>query len=149
MHLRSVPERSVSEATTIIRRAANALAYVKNDLTAVSKRDGVGVRKFVNSIVTDEPIPALAMMLALGRDDVRPIPSCAAASLLCHVSVVDWCEGLLHGRQGIRLAALDYLEQQPPAVMFAVEDWGFRGCPEACPHCCLIDGCDALLRGLV
>lgn len=151
VHLRCVPERTVEEATRIIHRTARALAVVHNDISSVVKRDAAGLRKFTQSIVTDEPVPALGMMLAMGRDDARPIPSSGAASLLCHIGAVDWCEGLLGGRQAIRLAALDYLQHQPSSAMFAVEDWGgvSGGCPEACVQCCLIDACDALTRGLI
>ena len=109
------------------------------------------LRKFVNGFVIDEPITAMALMVALERDDCRPLPSGGCANLLCHLSLVDWCEGLLGGRQSIRLAALRYLEQQPASVLYACEDWGgvSGGCPEACCQCCLTDQCDALLRGLV
>lgn len=148
VYLRSIPERQVSEAAKIIRRSASALAHINNDFTGVSQWDAERLRKFVTRFV-DEPVPALAMMLALGRDDVRPFPSGGACGLLTRIAAVDWQDGLLGGRQSIRLAALNFLEHQTPAVMFAVEDWGFRGCAEACPECCLTDDCDALLKGLI
>ena len=149
VYLRSIPERQVSEAAKIIRRSANALAHINNDFTSVPQWDADRVRKFISGFVVDEPVPALAMMLALSRDDCRPIPSGGACGLLTHIAAVPWQDGLLGGRQSIRLAALNFLERQPVNVFFAVEDWGFRGCSEACPECCLTDACDALLRGLV
>jgi hypothetical protein len=149
VYLRSIPERQVSEAAKIIRRSAHALACINNNFSAVPQWDAQRLRKFISGFVVDEPVPALAMMLALGRDDCRPVPSGGACGLLTRIAAVDWQDGLLGGRQSIRVAALNFLERQPPVVMYAVEDWGLRGCAESCPNCCLIDNCDALLRGLV
>ena len=148
--LRAVPDRDVSEAVKVIKRVAQAVAMTKYDFAEIATRDDSGIREWV-FYVTDEPTAALFVLdvIAPDKPHIRPLVSGGCAALLMRVGVTDWCDGLLGGMKRMRSRATRWLEGQPRDFFLACEDWGKRGCPEACPECCLLDTCDAILRGLI
>lgn len=148
--LRAVPDRDVSEAVKVIKRVAQAVAMTKYDFAGIATRDDSGICEWV-FYVTDEPTAALFVLdvIAPDKPHIRPLVSGGCAALLMRVGVTDWCDGLLGGMKRMRWRATRWLEGQPREVFLACEDWGTRGCPEACPECCVLDTCDAILRGLI
>lgn len=148
--LRAVPDKDVSEAVKVIKRVAQAVAMTTYDFAEIAARDDSGIREWV-FYVTDEPVAALFVLdvIAPDKPHIRPLVSGGCAALLMRVGVIDWCDGLLGGMGRIRWRATRWLEGQPREVFLACEDWGNRGCPEACPECCLLDSCDAILKGLI
>jgi len=155
--LRAVPERRVTECVDIIRRVIRITEYLHGDWSTVRTFDDAKVRRLVRGI-TQEPIPALLIMQAIGADDVRPLPSGGAASCAMKIGMVEtWVpEYASGGHRAVREEALKVLQGLSPEVFLAVHWWGGGGsvgssvgCPESCSCCGAATYCDALCRGLV
>jgi hypothetical protein len=145
--LRCTPERTVSDATAIIRRVARATARICGDFAVIHTWNLKRVREYIASI-TQEPVAAFLIGKVLGVE-IR-VPSGGAINLMNHLTLIDWTSGLLGGRAALRQEAIDVLYRLTDMEVLAILWWGFEGCEEGCSlPCPCYSVCPSLVEGLV
>lgn len=145
--LRCVPERKLSDATTIIKRVARATARIRGDFDVIHTWNQKRVCEYVASI-TQEPVATFLISKALGVD-VR-VPSGGALNLMSRLTLIDWTSGLLGGRPALRQEAIEVLYELTDTEVLTILWWGFEGCDEACSlPCPCYSACPSLVGGLV
>lgn len=145
--LRCVPERTLSDATTIIKRVARATARIHGDFAVLHTWGHKQVCGYIASI-TQEPVATFLIAKVL-RVEVR-VPHGGALNLMSHIALVDWTSGLLGGRAALRAEATNVLYELTDIEVLTILWWGLEGCEEACSlPCPCYSRCPSLVEGLV